>query len=234
MREDGNMAAPRTRHNILLLDFIVPGLILLAGTILLRFSGWDLKVSSWFYLGNNKWWGQLNPFCNFMYYYGTIPALLLSIISLVILILSFFYHTLKKWRRNCIYLVLVMIIGPGLLVNIVLKENWGRPRPRNIIYFGGNYVYEKPLEIDSSSPGKSFPSGHAAMGFYFFTLYFLVRGKRGKLTIWAFLFAVFYGLLMGFVRIAQGGHFLSDILWSGGIIYLCSAFCYYLLKINQN
>ena len=65
MREDGNMAAPRTRHNILLLDFIVPGLILLAGTILLRFSGWDLKVSSWFYLGNNKWWGQLNPFCNF-------------------------------------------------------------------------------------------------------------------------------------------------------------------------
>ncbi|HCX59124.1 MAG TPA: PAP2 family protein, partial [Candidatus Cloacimonas sp.] len=64
-------------------------------------------------------------------------------------------------RKLYLFLVLAMIIGPGIIVNSALKENWGRPRPRDVEQFGGRYAYEAPLEIDLSSPGKSFPCGHA-------------------------------------------------------------------------
>lgn len=233
MRNKINMAVLRDRHIVLWLDFLIPVAILVIGTWLIRNYFWDLKLSGLFYLGNNNWWGMHNALCTFMYRYGTIPALVLSIAALGFFIVSFFAYNFYKWRRICLFLILVMLLGPGLLVNGVLKEYWGRPRPRNIIPFGGKYVYEKPLEIDLSSPGSSFPSGHSAMGFYFFTLYFLVRGKRKKWTALAFIIALLYGFFMGFVRIAQGGHFLSDILWSGGIVYLSSALCYYLLRINS-
>jgi membrane-associated PAP2 superfamily phosphatase len=29
-----------------------------------------------------------------------------------------------------------------------------------------------------------------------------------------------YGCIMGMARIIQGGHFLSDVLWSAGFVYL--------------
>lgn len=233
MRNRINMAVLKDRHIVLWLDFLIPLAILGIGTWLIRYYFWDIKLSRLFYLGNSKWWGMYNPLCDFMYDYGTIPALALSIIALGIFIVSFFFHNFYKWRRKCLFLMLVMLLGPGLIVNGVMKEYWGRPSPRNINFFGGKFAYEKPLEIDLSSPGKSFPSGHSAMAFYFFTLYFLVRGKRKKWTAITFIFALIYGFFMGFVRIAQGGHFLSDILWSGGIVYLSSALCYYLLKINS-
>jgi membrane-associated phospholipid phosphatase len=31
-----------------------------------------------------------------------------------------------------------------------------------------------------------------------------------------------HGLLMGLARMAQGGHWPSDILWSAGCIWLCA------------
>ena len=133
------MAVLRDRHIVLWLDFLIPVAILVIGTWLIRNYFWDLKLSGLFYLGNNNWWGMHNALCTFMYRYGTIPALVLSIAALGFFIVSFFAYNFYKWRRICLFLILVMLLGPGLLVNGVLKEYWGRPRPRNIIPFGGNY-----------------------------------------------------------------------------------------------
>ena len=119
------MAVLRDRHIVLWLDFLIPVAILVIGTWLIRNYFWDLKLSGLFYLGNNNWWGMNNALCTFMYRYGTIPALVLSIAALGFFIISFFVYNFYKWRRICLFLILVMLLGPGLLINGVLKEYWG-------------------------------------------------------------------------------------------------------------
>jgi membrane-associated PAP2 superfamily phosphatase len=39
--------------------------------------------------------------------------------------------------------------------------------------------------------------------------------------------------LIGFVRIAQGGHFFTDVLWSAAIVWLISALLYYLMALHK-
>jgi len=48
------------------------------------------------------------------------------------------------WRldRNAlIFLVAALAIGPGILVNTVLKDHWGRARPHQIEAFGGSHQF---------------------------------------------------------------------------------------------
>ena len=40
--------------------------------------------------------------------------------------------------RAAVFLILSYALGPGLLVNVALKDNWGRPRPGHITQFGGD------------------------------------------------------------------------------------------------
>jgi len=126
-----------------------------------------------------------------------------------------------------------MIVGPGLIVNSLLKDNWGRPRPRDIVEFGGRHQYEAPLRIDPASGGKSFPCGHATMGFYFFAPAFVLMLKRRKWGRALWVFGLLYGLLIGWVRVVQGGHFVSDVIFSGGIVYLSSVLLWRAMKLDK-
>ena len=40
--------------------------------------------------------------------------------------------------RTALFLTLSLLLGPGLLVNGILKPQWGRPRPIHVTQFGGN------------------------------------------------------------------------------------------------
>ena len=43
-----------------------------------------------------------------------------------------------------------------------------------------------------------------------------------------------YGILMGVARMAQGGHFPSDVLWAWGMVYLVGVALYYLLRMDRD
>ncbi len=225
-------AALRSRRICILLDFLIPVLILGLGTMLIRIYGLDLKWGARFYDAAGFWLGKQIPAFDLFYDYGTLPALLTAIAGLGVCITGFALPRLQKWRRSSLFLVLAMLLGPGLLVNAVLKEYWGRPRPRNVVEFQGRYAFEEPLEIDLSSPGQSFPSGHASMGFYFFAAHFLARKRKPSLAGWLLLLGLVYGVAMGIVRMAQGGHFASDVLWSGGLTWMVCASLYYLMRLD--
>jgi len=38
---------------------------------------------------------------------------------------------------------------------------------------------------------------------------------------------------MGLGRMIQGGHFASDVIWAGGLIYLIGLILYYLLGLYK-
>ena len=120
--------------------------------------------------------------------------------------------------RQILFLLLALILGPGLLVHTVIKEVVGRPRPVNIQEFGGMKAYAPPFVIAGDPEGKSFVSGHTAAGFYF-TAFGLVAG-RAKCRKQLYAGGLVLGTVTAFVRILQGGHFLSDCVFAG-LLVLC-------------
>lgn len=119
-------------------------------------------------------------------------------------------------RRVAAYLLLSLAVGPGLIVNVLLKDNWGRPRPSTLRDFGGTNYFVPPLVFsDQCDTNCSFSSGHGALGFWPFAVALLVPAPwRG----WAVAAALAFGGMVGFVRIAQGGHFFSDVVFSAVIV----------------
>lgn len=119
----------------------------------------------------------------------------------------------SDWRRHGIFLLLSVVIGPGLLVNTVFKDHWGRPRPRDIVEFGGPSRY-RLAPLPGGEGGASFPCGHCSVGFLFAAGWWMWRRRRPA-RAWASLaLGLAAGTALGLGRMAAGGHFLSDVIWS--------------------
>ena len=124
---------------------------------------------------------------------------------------------LRRLRRPAAALFLGLVLGLGLLAHGVLKENWGRARPVQVSQFGGEASFTPPWQPTSECRRNcSFVSGHAGTGFALIALGALATARRRRfwlVTGWS------AGLLLGALRIAQGGHFLSDVLFGGLLLW---------------
>lgn len=198
-------------------------------TAVIAVTGADLAVSAPFCI-DGKWpIGQTFPW-QALYRLDRIPAVALALFGLAACVASFYRQDLLQWRRAGIFLVLLLALGPGLMVNAVFKDHWGRPRPREIVQFGGQKQFLHPWQMGEDGNGRSFPSGHASAAFYMTAPFFIYRRRNKRLArIWL-LGGLCFGLLMGMARITQGGHFLSDNLWAWGMVHLCALLLAALLK----
>jgi membrane-associated PAP2 superfamily phosphatase len=98
------------------------------------------------------------------------------------------------------------------VINAAFKDHWDRPRPRDVQAFGGEEVYVPPLMLGQS--GNSFPCGHCSVAFAWGAFYLLWRRRHPAWAGAALAASIVVGSLMGVARMAAGGHFLSDVLWS--------------------
>lgn len=185
----------------------------------------DLKVSRHFYVDGHF---QDSPFLQFFYHYGFFPGWILAGIGF-----CFLFN--RNLRQIGIYLLLTLAIGSGLIIHEVLKEHWGRPRPRQTIEFNGTQPYKayyQPHFNTGTDPSKSFPSGHSSMGFYFFAVMFLGLRLRNKKLFWTGLFfALVLGILLSYTRIAMGGHYLTDTIVSALVMWLTA---FWLLPVMKS
>lgn len=132
-----------------------------------------------------------------------------------------------RWLRPSLFLFAALVIGPGLVVNGLFKEHWGRARPSQIQEFMGQQSYSPPWVIsDQCASNCSFVSGHAAVGFYFLSVALLLKGRAQAA---ATVLALLAGLGAGLGRMAQGGHFFSDIIFCGFIVYAISRWLWNLI-----
>jgi lipid A 4'-phosphatase len=132
-------------------------------------------------------------------------------------------------RRVGAFLLSSLALGPGVLVNLVLKDQWGRPRPSTIAEFDGKLTYARPLWPSGQCDDNcSFPSGHAALAFWVVAFALLAPPRWRPAAVTA---AVVFGALVGAVRIAQGGHFLSDVAASGVLTIGLSCWLYRCLIV---
>lgn len=194
----------------------------------------DLKMSRAFY-ENGAF--SSNPLWNWMFNYGFWPAWIAVIIALGGIVLSFFSIRYRQWRNPCLVIVLTFAIGSGLLVHAGFKDNWGRPRPKQTVEFGGKQLFHpfyQPQFTAQPEPSKSFTCGHCSAGFTFFSLALLGSYYRTRLLWWlGWGLAWGLGLLLSATRIAQGGHFLSDTFGSALIMWLTAWTLTYLLIVRK-
>lgn len=129
---------------------------------------------------------------------------------------------LAAHRRAIGYVLLVLLIGPGLIVNAALKEHWGRARPLQIAEFGGAATFSGALvPSDQCTHNCSFTSGHVAYAAMPLALAYLARTRRRR-RMWLAV-GIAAALAVGVMRMRMGGHFLSDVLFSLSMTWIVAA-----------
>lgn len=203
------------------LNRTILALFIVASVFFLTYPEVDIAVSSQFYRAGEGFYLNSNWFVQFIYH-GV--EWLTGILALLFIGHIVATSVTKRplfgiSRRVTVYLLVVMLLGPGFLVTTILKDNWGRARPAHIELFGGTKQFTPPL-IPANECGIncSFVSGHAAMGFSLIALAFPVVDRRRKWML--FGGGVAFGSVVGAVRIVQGRHFLSDTIFAFFAVYL--------------
>lgn len=125
----------------------------------------------------------------------------------------------KHWRLPLAFVVLAGALGPGVVVNSGFKDNWQRARPYQVQEFGGTQQFARATVMtDQCNNNCSFVSGHVACGIFLASLMLVHRRRR---IIWGTV-GVVSGLTIGFARIADGAHWMSDVLWASPITLMTS------------
>jgi lipid A 4'-phosphatase len=186
----------------------------LAGILFHLIPEFDIAVSAQFYDGTG-FDGARSPLIrtvraallntNFVIYVGALLGLLLALA----LKRPFLRIRAARW----FFLLTSLVVGPGLVANTTFKDNWGRARPSQVVEFGGTQAHSLPL-IPSDQCGRncSFVAGEAST-FYavLFAMAFVFPAFAGRL----FFAGIVAGSLAGLIRVSQGAHFLSDVVFAG-------------------
>ncbi len=190
----------------------------------------DLRASSLFYRDNgfhlgNQWWTTL--------LHESIGYFICLIMASVVAIYAFN----RLSRRNVCgvdgkmvsYLFVVLILGAGLIVNVTLKNNFGRARPRNVTQFGGSQQFTPAFVVaDECVTNCSFSSGDGAGAFFSLALALTSSRRRAMLVA-----AIGFGGLVSISRIASGAHFLSDTVVSFFVMWIIADVMYFYMLLPK-
>jgi lipid A 4'-phosphatase len=178
----------------------------------------DLAVSKFFFNGvafpRGVWWVKLQQ--DFLTLFLCITMLSVALVYVWNRLLR--QRVLKIDGRRVLYLLFVLIIGAGLIVNVGFKNNFGRARPRDVVEFGGSRMFT-PAYVVSRECGTncSFSSGDAAAGF--FTIALVMAFQRRRVY---YVAAGALGVVISISRLASGAHFFSDIVVSFFVMLIVS------------
>lgn len=214
--------------NILLLSLII---FLISIIFITVGPAIDMHISNLFYVGQDQFFLQS--------YYPTTIFIRKIILPFLVLYLSIFptlslFMPIKKIffnfsfkKKEILFIFFSTFFNLLFVVNYLLKNNWGRARPNDIFEFGGGENFTPWFKIsDSCLTNCSFVSGDASVGFSIIILFIVTK------NLVFFWLALFFGSLFGLVRILEGGHFLSDVIISGFLVFVLSYIQYYFFKKN--
>lgn len=202
----------------------------LVSSILLReFPAIDLGISGIFFNAGfhlkDQWWYRVARDC-------LVHFIWLSMASIVAI--GVFNRLAKRnlcgidSKKVC-YLFLVLILGAGLIVNVMFKDHFGRARPRDIEEFGGSKRFTPAFVVSNEcNTNCSFSSGEGAAGFFSLALALALSRKRA-----IFLAGMAIGSLVSLSRIAAGAHFFSDTVVSFFVMLILADGLYHYVVLSR-
>lgn len=114
--------------------------------------------------------------------------------------------------RAALFLALSLALGPGLLVNGILKESWSRPRPGMVTEFGGGHTFRPWWDPRGSCQTNcSFVSGETSSAVWMTAPALLAPAPWRYAALGV---AGLYAAAFAFIRMLAGGHFMSDVIFA--------------------
>jgi lipid A 4'-phosphatase len=207
------------RSQVILASFAIFAVFVIA------FPGVDLAISSLFFDGKtflrDQWWQRL-----LQQGLGWFLPISVGVVALI-------YVCNRVWKRNicCVdarrvlYVVLVLAIGCGFIVNFGLTDHFHRARPRDVVEFGGTKLFSPAFQVSNQCRTNcSFSSGDAAGGFFSLALALALTRRRS-----AYVAALAVGVVMSFARISSGAHFFSDTVTSFFVMLIVADVLFFYL-----
>ena len=187
--------------------------VTIIATVVFAITPLDVAVARVFYHaeGADHWpLGKVWPWSGL---YRLAPFITASLLVLGLLgLLIGYLRGRETWREHGIFLIFCIVIGPGLIVNAVFKDHWDRPRPRDVVEFGGALHYTPPPWRGEG--GTSFPCGHCSVGFLYASGWWMWKRRRPAWARASLALGLTVGCALGLGRMAAGAHFVSDVIWS--------------------
>jgi len=169
------------------------------------FGGWVAAQSHWLHVARNL--------ANWPVILIVAPAIIAVIVKLLLP-----HRPMLVSGRACILLISTLVLGPGFVTNTVLKDHWGRPRPFYVQEFGGPAQFVPWWDPRGSCETNcSFIAGEPAGAFW------TMAAAAVAPPPWraaAYSGAIVFGVAVGVVRMARGGHFASDVAFAGIFMFL--------------
>lgn len=185
-----------------------------AAVILALFPAIDLWAAGLFWSRATGWAWFRHPSVDWLREISMIPTTVMALTGLIALIARLVRPKAAPILpvRAALLFLLVPLLAPVLLVNGVLKEVWDRSRPVHVQEFGGPWRF-MPWPIPGDGAGCrtncSFVSGEAAGAASLVAPALLAPPA---LRPYALAAAAAWTAVISVLRMAYGGHFLSDVL----------------------
>jgi lipid A 4'-phosphatase len=186
--------------------------------VFVSFPGIDLAVSRLFYVEGIGFPASKITALNTFRAFGQYFPLALTVALIFGLVLKLIYPSRPSLfpPRFTLYFSSLFLLGPALTVNGIMKPLFDRPRPRNVIDFGGTDPFVHAWGLGGHYfDDRSFVSGEAAVVACLIPLAFFVP------VVWRrsiFVLLSVFAALTALNRIAFGAHFLSDVLIASGLM----------------
>ena len=142
----------------------------------------DIAASKFFYYGNGQFLVKhyllgKEYFYEFLIRRVGIPFVVLFILFFPILLIffpalqkNFKSYAINKTDVGFVWLSAILL---SFFINSVLKANWGRARPNDILEFGGEKNFSSWVQISNECSGNcSFVSGDSSVGFFIVSFYY--------------------------------------------------------------
>ena len=218
----------------LLADPIVQSVALIVATsvVFVALPNLDLWFSGLFYQpGYGVPMGRLPAFIGLRAFGNDLTALIgVGLFAVLLIKLALPSRPSLVSPRDTLFILGTLAIGPGLIVNFIFKDHWGRPRPVMIDTFSGAQSFVGAWHIsDACATNCSFVSGEASSAIWLLTTVVLVPPRWRELAARILLVLA---LLLSLNRIAVGGHFLSDVLLAWWMTLAVVAVAYRYLYVT--
>ena len=197
------------------------GLAAIVGTVFGFYPELDVRLAG-FFLGESRLTFPLrvDPWLMWLRTVSmwVVAALLAPAVIALMLKLLLPRRRLLVPGRAVVFLLATLLLGPGLVVNAVLKDSWPRSRPVDVPQFGGKERFVAWWDPRGDCARNcSFVTGDGSAAFW------TIAPATLAPPAWraaAYTAAIGFGTGIGVLRMAFGAHFFTDVAFAGIITFM--------------
>jgi lipid A 4'-phosphatase len=197
--------------------------LVIAAAVGLVFGLWpdlDLRLAGLFYDPPRGFWRSFDPTYLRLRDLSTWLITLVAAPAVVALVMKLLRprRPMLVPGRAIVLMLVTLALAPGVVANLVFKENWGRPRPIDVTEFGGVEHFRPWWDPRGDCPKNcSFVAGEPSGAFWTLAAAAVTPPHWRVLAYGA---ALVFGAAVGVLRMAAGAHFFSDVVFAGVFAFL--------------